>query len=291
MQRRTVLATLATSSLLAGTAATAAQSFINTGDGQRLFVRLAGDGRPVVFIHGWTLSSEIWRGQLDWLAGQGMRAVAYDRRGHGQSSKPATGYDYDRLAADLAEVLDRLDLTDVVLVGHSMGGGEAVRYLARHGDRRVSRLLLLAPTTPFALKTADNPQGIDRRMYDQAVAALQTDRLAYLKAGLPPFLGANPDSKLADWTMTIALQASLEAEIQCLRSFSETDFRPDLKAVRTPTLIIYGTADSPNTPVNARRTHEAIAGSRLEIYEGAPHALFLTDMERFNRDLLRFARS
>jgi non-heme chloroperoxidase len=291
MHRRTLLSSIAAATVLPPTASRAAGNFIETNDGQRLFLRDVGSGRPVVLIHGWTLSSEIWQGQIDWLAAQGLRAIAYDRRGHGQSSKPESGYDYDRLADDLATILDRLDLKDVVLVGHSMGAGEAVRYLARRGDKRIARLLLVAPTTPFALKTSDNPEGVDRQRYDKMVAALQADRLGFLKAGGPAFIGANPDPKVNDWTMAIALQASLQAEIQCLRAFSETDFRPDLKAVTLPTLIVYGTADSPIVPVNARRTQAAIAGSRLEIYDGAPHALFLTDPERFNRDLLAFARS
>jgi non-heme chloroperoxidase len=291
MHRRTLLSSIAAATLLSPTATRAAGNFIETNDGQRLFVHDVGGGRPVVLIHGWTLSSEVWKGQLDWLAAQGLRVVAYDRRGHGQSSKPESGYDYDRLVDDLATILDRLDLKDVVLVGHSMGAGEAVRYLARHGDERIARLMLVAPTTPFALKTGDNPEGVDRQIYDKMVAALQADRLGYLKAGGPAFYGANPDPKLVEWTMAIALQASLQAEIQCLRAFSETDFRSDLKTVATPTLILYGTADSPIIPLNARRTHAAIAGSRHEIYDGAPHAVFLTDAERFNRDLLAFARS
>ncbi len=291
MLRRTLLSSMAASSVLPPAAARAAGRLVETDDGQHLFCRDVGQGRPVVFIHGWTLSSEIWRGQSDWLAERGLRAVAYDRRGHGQSSKPESGYDYDRLSLDLAAILERLDLRDAVLVAHSMGAGEAVRYLARQGDKRIARLLLVAPTTPFALKTEDNPEGVDRQIYDRMVAALQADRLAYLKAGTPAFIGANPDPKLVDWTMTIALQASLQAEIRCLRAFSETDFRPDLKAVTLPTLILYGTADSPIIPANAQRTHRAIAGSRLEIYDGAPHAMFLTNAERFNRDLLAFARS
>jgi pimeloyl-ACP methyl ester carboxylesterase len=290
MNRRTLLASFAATPLLAGTAR-AAGNFVETRDGQQLFYRDIGTGKPVVFVHGWTLSSAIWRGQLDWLAGHGLRAVAYDRRGHGQSTKPEGGYDYDTLAADLAALLDRLDLRDVTLVGHSMGSGEVVRYLARHGASRIARVLLVAPTVPFALMTPDNPEGVDRALYDKFVAALETDRPAYFKAGVPVFLGKDADPETVDWALAIAAQATVQAEVACLRAFSETDFRPDLKAVTVPTLIVYGTADSPNTPVNARRTHEGIAGSRLEIYEGAPHALFVTDRDRFNNELLEFARS
>lgn len=295
MHRRTFLAAVATPALLPSPTQ-AASGTVETRDGQRLFTidQGAGDkgaGRPVVFIHGWTLSSAIWSLQLEALAAQGLRAIAYDRRGHGRSSKPASGYDYETLTADLATVLDRLDLRDVVLVGHSMGAGEVVRYLARHGSARIARVMLVAPTTPFALRTDDNPQGVDRALYDRIVAALQGDRYGYLASGAPGLLGRNAEPELIDWAMSIALQAAPQAQIDCLRAFSETDFRPDLAAVTVPTLIVYGTADAPITPINARRTQAGIAGSRMEIYDGAPHALFVTDAERFNRDLLQFARS
>jgi pimeloyl-ACP methyl ester carboxylesterase len=290
MHRRTLLAAAAVPALLPSLAR-AVSGTIETRDGQRLFTIDKGAGRPVVFIHGWTLSSAIWSLQIDALASQGLRAIAYDRRGHGQSTKPETGYDYGALTADLATLLDKLDLEDVVLVGHSMGAGEVARYLARHGSARVSRVMLVAPTTPYALRTADNPQGIDRAIYDKMVAALQTNRNDYLAAGAPGLLGRNVEPMLVEWAMTIALQAALQAQIGCLRAFSETDFRPDLSAVTVPTLIVHGTTDSPIVPINARRTQAGIAGSRVEIYEGAPHALFVTDAERFNRDLLQFARS
>jgi pimeloyl-ACP methyl ester carboxylesterase len=286
MHRRTLLTATA---MLAAPSLTRAA--IETRDGQQLFYVDKGTGRPVVFIHGWTLSSAIWNTQTDWIAANGLRAIAYDRRGHGQSSKPASGYDYESLVADLATLMERLDLRDAVLVGHSMGAGEVVRYLARYGSARVSRVLLVAPTTPFQLKTDDNPQGVDRAVYDKIVAALETNRAGYLASGTTGFIGRNAEPILVDWAMSIALQAAPQAQIGCLRAFAETDFRPDLKAITVPTLILYGTADSPIIPINAQRTHAAIAGSRLEIYEGAPHALFLTEPDRFNRDLLAFARS
>ena len=290
MQRRTLLASTAAAPVVAGIAR-AASAFVQTRDGQQLFYRDTGRGKPVVFVHGWTLSSAIWRGQLDWLADRGQRAVAYDRRGHGQSTKPESGYDYETLTSDLATLLDRLDLKDVTLVGHSMGSGEVVRYLARHGAARVARVLLVGPTTPYALKTDDNPEGLDKAIYDKLVAALQADRPAYMTAGMPAFLGTHPDRATVDWAMAIAMQATLQAEVQCLRAFSETDFRPDLKQVTVPTRIIHGTADAPIIPIHARRTHQGIAGSRLETYEGAPHALFVTDRDRFNHELLAFTRS
>jgi pimeloyl-ACP methyl ester carboxylesterase len=269
----------------------AADRFIETPDGQQLFYEDVGAGRPVVFIHGWTLGSAIWRGQLDWLAAHGLRAVAYDRRGHGRSSKPESGYDYDRLADDLACLIDRLDLADVVVVGHSMGSGEVVRYFARHGADRIARAMLVAPTTPFGLGTADNPDGVDGQMYQKIIDALRTDLRGYFIAGMAGLLGAGASPALIDWAMSIALQASLPARIGCMRALSATDFRPEMGAVTVPTAILCGTADAPDIIASARRTHMAIPDSRLEIYDDAPHALFVTERERFNRELLRFARS
>jgi non-heme chloroperoxidase len=290
MQRRTLLASLAASALLAP-AARAAAGFVTTRDNRRLAYIDRGAGKPVVFIHGWSLGSAIWTLQTDWLAARGLRVIAYDRRGHAGSDKPTDGYDFDTLAADLAAVLDQLDLRDVTLVGHSMGAGEVARYLARNGSQRIARTMLVAPTTPFALKTTDNPDGIDRAVYDKLVAALEADPQAYLAAGAPGFFGGNVEPEMVEWGLSIARQASVAALVKCLRAFSETDFRADMHAFTMPTLIVYGTGDVPSTAKNATRTAAAIAGSRVEPYEGAPHGLFLTDPARFNRDLLGFVRS
>jgi pimeloyl-ACP methyl ester carboxylesterase len=290
MQRRTLLASLAASALLASTAR-ATSGFMTTADNRRLAYLDRGRGAPVVFIHGWSLGSAIWSLQTDWLAERGLRVVAYDRRGHAGSDKPADGYDFDTLAADLAAVLDQLDLNDVTLVGHSMGAGEVARYLARHGRQRIARTLLVAPTTPFALKTADNPDGIDRAVYDKIVATLEADPPAYLAAGAPGFFGRGAEPEMVEWGLSIARQASVPALVKCLRAFSETDFRADMRAFTMPTLIVYGTGDVPSMAKNAARTAALIAGSRVAPYEGAPHGLFLTDPARFNRDLLEFIRS
>jgi len=290
MQRRALLASLAASALLASTARAAA-GFVTTPDNRRLAYLDRGTGTPVVLLHGWSLGSAIWTLQTDWLVAQGLRVVAYDRRGHAGSDKPADGYDFDTLAADLAAVLDQLDLSDVTLVGHSMGAGEVARYLARYGSKRVARTMLVAPTTPFALKTADNPEGIDRAVYDRLVAALEANPQAYLAAGAPGFFGRNVEPDMVEWGLSIARQASVPALVKCLRAFSETDFRADMRAFTLPTLIVYGTGDVPSMAKNAARTAAAIAGSRVEPYEGAPHGLFLTDPARFNRDLLGFIRS
>jgi pimeloyl-ACP methyl ester carboxylesterase len=294
MQRRSLLATLAAATLaspLASPLARPAADSITSHDGTRLSCLDRGAGKPVVLVHGWTLASEIWTLQTDWLADRGMRVVAYDRRGHGASDKPADGYDYDTLSADLAAVLDRLDLRDVTLVGHSMGAGEVARYLARYGSSRIARVMLVAPTTPFALKRADNPDGVDRAVYDRIIATLEADPLAYFIAGMPGFLGRNVEQEMVDWGLSIARQASIPALVKCIRAFSETDFRADMVAFTMPTLIVYGTGDVPSIISSSRRTATAIAGSRLQTYEGAPHGLFLTNAARFNQDLLAFARS
>jgi non-heme chloroperoxidase len=290
MQRRSLLASLAASALLAPTARAAA-GFVTTADKLRLACLDRGTGTPVVFLHGWSLGSAIWTLQTDWLVARGLRVVAYDRRGHAGSDKPADGYDFDTLAADLAAVLEQRDLRGVTLVGHSMGAGEVARYLARYGGQRIARTMLVAPTTPFALKTADNPEGIDRAVYDKIVATLEANPPAYLAAGAPGFFGRGAEPEMVEWGLSIALQASVPALVKCLRAFSETDFRPDMRAFTMPTLIVYGTGDTPSMAKNAARTAAAIAGSRVEPYEGAPHGLFLTDPARFNRDLLGFARS
>ena len=290
MQRRTLLTSLAAAAITGGTARASSRAIV-TPDRLQLACLDRGAGRPVVLVHGWSLASAIWTLQTDALAAQGMRVVAYDRRGHGASDKPADGYDMDTLADDLAAAFEQLDLRDAVLVGHSMGAGEVVRYLTRHGTQRVSHVVLVTPTTPFALKTADNPEGVGRALYDKAVAAIEADRMAYLRAGVPGFFGRGAASELIDWGLGIALQASPQAQVTCLRAFSETVFRPDLRAITLPTLVICGTADAPGMEGNATRTAAAIAGSRLATYEGAPHGLFLTDPERFNSDLLGVARS
>ena len=290
MHRRTFLSALAASTLpLAG--ARAANRTIVTADRQHLACLDRGSGAPVVLIHGWSLAAAIWSSQADWLAAQGLRVVAYDRRGHGTSDKPADGYDFDTLAADLAAVLDQLDLRDVTLVGHSMGAGEVARYLARRGTARIARTVLVAPTTPFALWTPDNPDGTDGALYDKMVAALEAAPAGYLAAGAPGLLGRKAEPELVEWALSLAKQASPQALVKCLRALSQTDFRADMQAFTIPTLIITGTGDQPAIVRSSQRSAAAIAGSRIELYEGAPHGLFLTDGERFNRDLLRFIRS
>ena len=281
MNRRTLIAP----------ASRAADGFVDTQDGQKLAFRDTGTGTPVVFLHGWSLSSEIWQPQVDFLVARGHRVIVYDRRGHGRSTKPTNGYDFDTLSDDLASVLAHTEVADAALVGHSMSGGEIARYFARHDGKRIARAMFIAPTTPYAVKTADNPEGTDRQIFDQLVAALVADPKRYLAAGAPGLLGKDAAPETVKWALDMAYQADPRALEKCLRAFTETDFRLDLHALQVPALIVYGSGDMPSMASNARRTGAAIAGSRVEVYEGAPHGLFITDRERFNNDLLRFVRS
>jgi len=268
--------------------------FLETGDGVRLFYNDWGQGRPVVLVHGWPLNADMWEYQSVALASRGLRVVAYDRRGFGRSDQPWSGYDYDTLAADLAAVMTKLDLRQATLVGFSMGGGEVARYLSRHGAGRVSKAALLSSVVPFLLKTADHPEGVDRGVFDEMVAGLKKDRPAFLSALGKKFFGAgllnfSVSNETLRWADALALQGSPKATIDCVRAFSETDFRPDLKAFTVPTLIVHGDADA-TVPIDTagRAAVKAIAGAQYKEYAGAPHGLFYTEQDRLNADLLAF---
>jgi pimeloyl-ACP methyl ester carboxylesterase len=224
----------------------------------------------------------------------GRRAVAYDRRGHGRSDDPGDGYDYDTLADDLARVLVHLDLRDVTLIAHSMGSGEAVRYLTRHADDRVARLVLLAPTTPFVLKSPDNQDGVDGELFAERRDEWRRDFGRWILDNEPPYFGdglpgCEVSSLLRDWTKADMLNTTLQAAIEFQRSAVETDFRAELPRLSLPTLIIQGNADaSAPLPLTGARTAELMPNSRLLVYEGAPHGLYLTHREKVNADLLAF---
>jgi non-heme chloroperoxidase len=267
---------------------------IQTDDGHSLFVRDWGEGEPVVFCAAWALSSVAWQYQMMSVVEAGRRAVAYDRRGHGRSDDPGRGYDYDTLAQDLRRVIDELDLHDVTLVAHSMGSGDAVRYLARHGSERVARLVLLAPAMPYLLKTADNDFGVDGQFFAERRDEWRRDfgqwvlenEGAYFGDGLP---GCLVSSLVRDWTKADMLSTSLHAVIEFQRSAVETDFRDELSALSVPTLVIQGDADaSAPLPFTGKRTAELIPNCSLVIYENAPHGLYLTHREQINKDLLAF---
>jgi len=273
-------------------------SFLEAGDGTRLFYRDWGPktGQPLVFLAPWAMTVDWFEYQMTFLAGRGFRCIGYDRRGHGRSDEPGQGYDFATLTADLAMVIDRLDLHGITLVGHSLGAGEAVRYLSLYGPARVSRLTLIAPITPFALKTPDNPDGTERGVMEAGRAKLSHDRPGQITQAAPAFFGTDVNTvspAILQWWIDMLLdQCSLKVMVDLHRMFTETDFRPDLRTITVPTLIVHGDHDL-STPLdrNGRRTAQMIASSRLQIYERAAHALPITHMDRLNEDLLAFAQS
>ncbi len=259
-----------------------------------LFYQDWGSGKPVVLIHGWPLDADMWEHQALFLARNGCRVIAYDRRGFGRSSQPWNGYDYDTFAADLKAVLDGLDIHDATLVGFSMGGGEVARYFSRFGGERVSKAVLVSAVTPFLLKTDDNPDGVDRSTFDGIVEGLENDRPGFLASFNKAFFGAgllnfSVSNEILEWARSAGMLASPKATIDCVRAFSETDFRADLPTINVPTLIIHGDSDQ-TVPLekSGQKAAKLVPDAELKIYKGEPHGLFHTARDRLNADLLAF---
>jgi len=270
--------------------------FIETPDGTNLFYQDWGEGSAVVFCAPAWLTSGWWEYQTPFLTEQGLRCITYDRRGHGRSDMPCHGYDFDTLAGDLDALIRQLDLRDVTLVGHSMGCGEVVRYLSRFGAGRVTRLVMIATITPFRLKTADNPLGIERSELERARMNVRKDRPRVIAEAAAGFFGA-PKIPVSDeimqwWDRMLDEQCPMIAFLRLHKEFTETDFRPDLQKITVPTLLIHGDADtSANLESTSRLSAPLIRGSRLKIYEGAAHGLTVTHMDRLNADLLAFIKT
>ena len=252
-------------------------------------------GSPVVLIHGWPLSGRSWEDQVPALIEAGHRAITYDRRGFGKSSQPYGGYDYDTFAADLAALLEHLDLRDATLVGFSMGGGEVARYISRYGTDRVSKVVLAAAVPPYLYQSADNPEGgLDDATIEQFKDGVRGDRIAFLDEFTTNFFAAGDRSDLISepsrlYHREIAAFASPKGTLECIDAFSYTDFRDDLSKIGVPTLIIHGDSDAiVPFEVSGKRSHEAIANSSLVLIEGAPHGFNATHADQFNRALLDF---
>ncbi|WP_294290554.1 alpha/beta hydrolase [uncultured Sphingomonas sp.] len=270
--------------------------YVKTRDGTDIYVKDWGEGRPVVLIHGWPLSSDMWDSQAMALADAGFRVIAYDRRGFGRSGQPWSGYDYDTLTDDLADVLEATGATEnVTLVGFSMGGGEVARYMSRHGGKGVIAAALLGSVVPFMLKTDDNPNGVPEETLQEIGDGIKKDRADFFRnTFFPQFFGtgtfSHPVSDEVLHTATrIAMDASLKATLACAESFGHTDFRGDLASFRVPTLIVHGTADK-TVPIDAtaRQAAEGIANAQLVEYDGEPHGFTETARDRITRDLLTF---
>jgi non-heme chloroperoxidase len=255
-----------------------------------------GHGQPVVLIHGWPLSHRMWETQITALSEAGYRVIAYDRRGFGQSGHPAAGYDYDTFAADLHDLMTRLDLRDAVLAGFSMGGGEVARYIGRYGSKRVARTMLLGAVPPFLLKTVDNPEGVDETVFAEMLAGVRSDRLGFLGDFFYDFYNLDKDAQqgqeLVAFSKWIAWAASPLGTAQCIVAFGETDFRADLAKFDMPTLIVHGDADRiVPLAVSGQRSHQLIKGSRLAVLAGAPHGFAATHGQALNALMLEFLGS
>lgn len=271
---------------------------ITTRDGTQLYYKDWGAGTPVVFSHGWPLSADSWEAQMFFLASNGYRCIAHDRRGHGRSSQPWLGNDMNSFADDLAELVETLNLKNAVLIGFSMGGGEIARFIGRHGTKRLAKAALISAVPPLMRKTAANLGGLPMEKFDEIRHACIADRSQFYKEiASGPFFGANrPGAKVSqgmiDSFWRQGMQAGHKNTFDCIKAFSETDFTEDLKKFDVPTLIVHGDDDQ-IVPIgsSALRSAELIKNATLKIYEGAPHGLADTHKERLNADLLAFIKS
>lgn len=272
-------------------------STITVKDGTTIYYKDWGKGPIVTFSHGWPLNSDAWDGQMLFLVQNGFRVVAHDRRGHGRSSQPTTGNDMNGYADDLAAVIEALDLKDATLVGHSTGGGEVVRYIARHGQKRVAKVVLLAAVPPIMLKSDANPEGLPIEVFDGLRKGVSSDRSQFYKDLAVSFYGANkPGATVSQgildqfwlWSMQCGLLNSYES----IKAFSETDFTEDLKKISVPTLVLHGEADQ-IVPIkdSALKSAKLVKGAKEIYYPGAPHGLTATHLDRVNTDLLAFIKS
>jgi non-heme chloroperoxidase len=276
---------------------TVTSSYLTTRDSTRIYYKDWGTGQPVVFSHGWPLNADAWDDQLIIVAGNGFRAIAHDRRGHGRSSQPWDGNDMDTYADDLAALIETLDLRDVVLVGHSTGGGEVTRYVGRYGTERVAKVVLVGAITPLMLKTEANPGGLPIEVFDDIRAGVAGDRSQFYKELSAPFYGANrPGSTVSqgvrDAFWAWSMQVGLKGAYDCIRVFSETDLTEDLERIDVPTLIIHGDDDQ-IVPIGASalRAVEIVPDATLNVYPGGDHGLPMTHKDAFNADLLAFLQS
>ena len=272
-------------------------STITVKDGTTIYYKDWGEGPVVTFSHGWPLNSDAWDGQMHFLAQNGFRVVAHDRRGHGRSSQTWSGNDMNGYADDLAAVIETLDLNEVTLVGHSTGGGEVARYIGRHGTKRVAAAILIAAVPPIMVQSAANPEGLPMEVFDGLRSSLTKDRSQFYKDLAVMFYGANrPGAKVSQGTLDQfwlwSMQAGLKNAYDSIKAFSETDFTEDLKKFDVPTLVMHG-EDDQIVPVkdSARKSAKLVKGAKEIYYPGRPHGLTATHQDEVNADLLTFLKS
>lgn len=271
--------------------------FITTDDGTSIFYKDQGSGQPVLFSHGWPLSSDAWDGQMVFMGRNGFRVIAHDRRSHGRSDQTWDGNHMDRYADDLHSLITQLDLKDIILVGHSTGGGEITHYVGRHGTSRVAKMVLVGAVPPLMLRTEANPEGTPIEAFDGIRKGTFDDRSQFYRDLTMPFYGYNREGAAISegvresfWLQ--GMMGGLKGQLDCIHEFSEVDYTAGLKAIDVPTLFVHGDDDQ-IVPIRAAalKAHEIVAGSELKIYAGAPHGLATTLQDRFNADLLAFAKA
>jgi non-heme chloroperoxidase len=302
IDRRTFVASVAAGAALSAVPAVAAPPRIHRirmRDSTEIYLKdSGGDGRAVVLTHAWPLSADIWNLQADALANAGYRVIAYDRRGFGRSGKPASGYDFDTFADDLARVISQLNVRDAALIGYSMGGGEVVRYFSRHAGVGIAKAGFVGAAASYLIKSPDNSDGMDPAIFAGMKAGVGGDRRTYL-AGLlqnvffdvsKPASSPVTPAMIEHW-LGVAMQADLNATIACIDAFASTDFRAELSTVKVPTLVIHGTADIPVPIALGRATANGIQGAKLIEYDGVSHGLVITEAARVTRDLMAFLES
>jgi non-heme chloroperoxidase len=272
-------------------------SKITVSDGTEIYYKDWGTGQPIVFHHGWPLSGDDWDGQMLFFLNQGFRVIAHDRRGHGRSSQTANGHEMDTYAADVAELAKALDLKDAIHVGHSTGGGEVIRYVAKHGKGRVAKAVLISAVTPIMAKTASNPDGIPMQIFDEIREGTATKRAQYFQDFTIPFYGYNREGAkisqgIRDNWWRQGMMGSAKAHYDCIKAFSETDFTEDLKSVDVPVLILHGEDDQiVPYPLTAVKAIKLLKNGKLISYPGFPHGMPATEAATINKDLLAFIKS
>jgi non-heme chloroperoxidase len=262
----------------------------------QLYYKDWGTGQPIVFSHGWPLTADAWEDQMLFLSQRGFRCIAHDRRGHGRSSQPWQGNDMDTYADDLAKLVEALDLRDAIHVGHSTGGGEVVRYIARHSTKHVAKVVLISAVPPMMLKTDTNPHGLDKKIFDDMRNNMLHDRAQFFKEFALPFFGGNrPNTHVSQGLMDSfwmqGMMGGLNGIYDCIKAFSETDFRDDLNQIDVPTLIIQGDDDQiVPIDISGKLSVNMIKDAILKVYPGAPHGLCSTLKDKVNTDLLEFCK-
>jgi non-heme chloroperoxidase len=272
-------------------------NFIETKDKTKIFYKDWGTGQPILFSHGWPLSGDAWEAQMLFFGMNGYRVIAHDRRGHGRSDQPWDGNNMDQYADDLAELMNKLDLKNVIMIGHSTGGGEVAHYIGRHGNERVAKVVLVGAVPPLMLKTPENPEGTPIEVFDGIRKGTANDRSQFFKDLTMPFYGFNrPNAKvnegLRESFWLEGMVGSIKGHYDCVREFSEVDYTADLKKIEVPTLVIHGDDDQ-IVPIAASglKTAKIVKNATLKVYPGAPHGLAQTESEKFNADVLAFIKA